>query len=313
MLKTIDFIATPAVVSAIYQWGEWLGMERNYSANTLDGYGRDLATFFNYLSKHLGHEPSLRDLGQLKATDFRGYLADRINNGLARSSVARAISTLRNFFTFLEKEDILHNLSIQTIKTPKLPKVVPKSLSTSEAKDAIKEFGKLQAIPWLSDRDIALMTLLYGCGLRISEALQLKVNDVPTEGTLVISGKGNKQRLVPVLPIVMEAIKQYLSTCPFKLRLHDPLFVGMRGKRLNPGVVQSQMRKVRAMLRLPDSATPHAFRHSFATHLLASGGDLRTIQELLGHATLSTTQRYTEIDSKRLLEVYRDSHPRATA
>ena len=157
------------------------------------------------------------------------------------------------------------------------------------------------------------MTLLYGCGLRIGEALQLNVNDVPTEGTLVISGKGNKQRIVPVLPVVLHAIKKYRDNCKFKLKQNDPLFVGMRGKRLNAGVAKSQMRKVRASMKLPKSATPHAFRHSFATHLLANGGDLRTIQQLLGHATLSTTQRYTEVNLKRLLEVYRDNHPRAVA
>ena len=166
---------------------------------------------------------------------------------------------------------------------------------------------------WISDRDVALMTLLYGCGLRIGEALQLNINDVQTEGTLIISGKGNKQRIVPVLPVVLQFIKKYLDNCKFKLKENDPLFVGMRGKRLNAGVAQRQMREVRRFMRLPKSATPHAFRHSFATHLLANGGDLRTIQELLGHAALSTTQRYTEVDSKRLLEIYRDSHPRATA
>ena len=172
-------------------------------------------------------------------------------------------------------------------------------------------FGELQKTPWLADRDVALMTLLYGCGLRISEALNLDVKDFPTEGALVITGKGNKQRLVPLLPIVKNTIDQYICNCPFGLKDADPLFVGARGKRLNPRVVQRQMEYVRKIMGLPETTTPHALRHSFATHLLAGGGDLRTIQELLGHSSLSTTQRYTEVDSARLIEVYRDSHPRA--
>ena len=165
--------------------------------------------------------------------------------------------------------------------------------------------------PWLAARDAALFTLLYGCGLRIGEALGLDVGDVPEGDVLTVTGKGNKQRLVPVLPVILERIRRYLDLCPFGLGPEDPLFVGARGKRLNPGVVQRQMRKIRADLGLPETATPHALRHSFATHLLADGGDLRTIQELLGHASLSTTQRYTEVDQARLTEVYKDAHPRA--
>ena len=309
----------------------WLEAERNYSVHTLDAYSFDLNDFLTFLSEDLGkmnkeYKPSLNDLKKLKVIDFRSYLVWRNGNTRkkrngkksepSRLSTARALSTLRNFYRFLEKEGILDNQSIQLIRTPKLPKSIPKPLSTSEAKEALEKFGTLPKISsiyngWISDRDVALMTLLYGCGLRIGEALQLNVNDVPTNGILVIAGKGDKQRIVPVLPVVLHAINKYLDNCKFKLKQNDPLFVGMRGKRLNAGIAQSQMRKVRASMQLPKSATPHAFRHSFATHLLANGGDLRTIQELLGHATLSTTQRYTEVDSKRLLEVYRDSHPRA--
>ncbi len=336
MPHTIDFIAKPDIKGAIDRWMQWLETERNYSVHTLDAYSFDLNDFFTFLSGYLEemnnntkeYKPNLNDLKKLNVIDFRAYLAWRNGNKRkkrngkksepSRLSTARALSTLRNFFRFLEKEGISDNQSIQLIRTPKLPKSIPKPLSTSEAKEALEKFGTLPSFSsnyngWISDRDVALMTLLYGCGLRISEALQLNVKDVPTEGALVISGKGNRQRIVPVLPVVLHAIKKYRDNCKFKLKQNDPLFVGMRGKRLNAGVAQSQMRKVRASMKLPKSATPHAFRHSFATHLLANGGDLRTIQELLGHAALSTTQRYTEVDSKRLLEVYRDSHPRAIA
>ena len=335
MVKNIDLIATQASAAAIDRWIEYLKVERNYSVHTLDAYSLDLYDFFTFLSGYLGevnndnnkYKTSLNDLENLDVVNFRAYLAWR--NGTKRKkrngkqsepsrlSTARALSTLRNFFRFLEKEDILYNQSIQNIRTPKLPKSVPKPLSAAEAKDALKVFGNLENLSqvseeWVSDRDVALMTLLYGCGLRISEALQLNVQDIPKEGSLVISGKGNKQRLVPILPVVLRTIEKYLSTCTFKLKQNDPLFVGIRGKRLNPGVAQNQMRKVRTIMNLPKSATPHAFRHSFATHLLAGGGDLRTIQELLGHVSLTTTQRYTEVDSEHLLKVYRNSHPRSS-
>ena len=311
MAKAIEFTVEPALLKTIGAWCTWLSVERNCSDHTLDGYGRDLSTFLNFLLDHLGYRPGLRDLEQLKSADFRSYLAKRNMEGLSKSSTARAVSTLRNFFRYLDKEDILQNAAIRSLRSPKLPQSLPKPLSAEEAKAALKTFGQIHDTPWIADRDIALMTLLYGCGLRISEALNLNVGDIPADGALVITGKGNKQRLVPVLPVVITAVDHSLATRPFGHRKGDPLFVGARGKRLNPGVVQRQMRKVRTLIGLADTATPHALRHSFATHLLAGGGDLRTIQELLGHASLSTTQRYTKVDAARLTEVYRDAHPRA--
>ena len=311
MAKAIEFTVEPALLKTIGAWCTWLSVERNCSDHTLDGYGRDLSTFLNFLLDHLGYRPGLRDLEQLKSADFRSYLAKRNMEGLSKSSTARAVSTLRNFFRYLDKEDILQNAAIRSLRTPKLSQSLPKPLSAEEAKAALKTFGQIHDTPWIADRDIALMTLLYGCGLRISEALNLNVGDIPADGALVITGKGNKQRLVPVLPVVITAVDHSLATRPFGHRKGDPLFVGARGKRLNPGVVQRQMRKVRTLIGLADTATPHALRHSFATHLLAGGGDLRTIQELLGHASLSTTQRYTKVDAARLTEVYRDAHPRA--
>jgi integrase/recombinase XerC len=307
----IDFIAEPAVLKAIEDWQRWMMVEKNCSEHTLDAYGRDLAAFFGYLSGHLGFQPGLGDLENLTTTDFRGYLAKRHNDGLSRSSTARAVSTLRNFFKFLDRHELAHNAAIKAVKTPKLPRSIPKPLSEVEAREALSSIGELHDTPWIAARDMAILTLLYGCGLRISEALNLNVEDVPEGDAMVITGKGNKQRVVPVLPIVLEAIQYYLDLYPKRLKKSGPLFVGVQGKRVNPGVIQRQVRKLRAYLGLPASATPHALRHSFATHLLAGGGDLRTIQELLGHESLSTTQRYTEVDQARLIEVYRDSHPRA--
>ncbi len=311
MAKTIEFAVEPPLLKTIGSWRTWLSVERNCSDHTLDGYGRDLSMFLKFLLDHLGYRPGLQDLEQLKSNDFRSYLAKRSIAGLSKSSTARAVSTLRNFFRYLDKEGILQNAAIRVLRTPKIPQSLPKPLSKEDAKTALETFGQIHDTPWIADRDIALMTLLYGCGLRISEALQLNIGDVREDGALVITGKGNKQRLVPVLPVVVAAIDHYLSTRPFCHHKGDPLFIGARGKRLNPGVVQRQMRKVRSIMGLADTATPHALRHSFATHLLAGGGDLRTIQELLGHASLSTTQRYTKVDTSRLTEVYRDAHPRA--
>ncbi len=305
--------AEPALIRAVDEWRQWLGVERNCSPHTLDGYSRDLAAFLGFLAEHQGQPVGLADLTGLATSDFRGYLAQRAGVGLTRSSTARALSSLRNFFRFLEKRGLAANAAIGAVRTPKLPRGVPKPLSAEDAKSALSVAFDLQDEPWQAARDQALFTLIYGCGLRISEALGLAVGSIPGgEGdAITITGKGNKQRVVPLLPIVKDRIAAYLALCPHARGKRDPLFVGARGQRLNPGVVQRQMRKVRATLGLPDTATPHALRHSFATHLLAGGGDLRTIQELLGHASLSTTQRYTEVDAKRLIDIYKDAHPRA--
>ncbi len=307
----ITLPAEPALIRAINEWRQWLGVERNCSPHTLDGYSRDLAAFLNFLAEHQGHPPGLSDLASLAASDFRGYLARRAGDGITRSSTARGLSSLRNFFRFLEKRGLAANSAIGAVRTPKLPRGVPKPLSAEDAKSALSVAFDLHETPWQAARDQALFTLIYGCGLRISEALGLAVGSIPEGDAITITGKGNKQRVVPLLPIVKDRIAAYLKLCPHLLGKRDPLFVGARGQRLNPGVVQRQMRKVRAALGLPDTATPHALRHSFATHLLAGGGDLRTIQELLGHASLSTTQRYTEVDAKRLIDIYKDTHPRA--
>ena len=310
-----DFAAEPAVSVAIEDWRQWLAHERRISTHTLDAYTRDLGKFLLFISEHLGFPPGLADLGSLKAQDFRGYLASRQAGGLARSSTARAMSTLRNFFKFLEHRGLAENAAIVAVKTPKPPRSVPRALDELSALEVVEIIGDLQDEPWMGKRDTAVILLLYGCGLRIGEALGLNLGQAPgrddNPDSIVVTGKGDKQRLAPVLPMVARAIEDYVEACPHDLTPEGPLFVGKRGKRLTARVIQRQMATLRARLGLPETATPHALRHSFATHLLAGGGDLRTIQELLGHASLSTTQRYTEVDAGRLKSVYDSAHPRA--
>ena len=299
------------MVAAIEDWRNWLVGERRVSPHTLDAYGRDLAAFLSFMGEHLGFAPGLQDLQSLGAVDFRSWLARRAGDRLSRTSTARAMSTVRGFFRHLEKNGVLHNPAVAAVRTPRIPKSVPKALEPGDALGAVESIGDFTDTPWIAKRDTAVMMLLYGCGLRIGEALGLNRNMAPTGDTMMITGKGDKQRMVPVLPVVREAVEDYVAACPYHLEGDEALFVGARGKRLNPSIVQAQMRKIRVILGLPETATPHALRHSFATHLLAGGGDLRTIQELLGHASLSTTQRYTDVDSARLMAVYRATHPRA--
>ena len=308
-------IAEPAVVKALTDWQDWLTHEKHYSAHTLDAYSRDVISFFKFLGRHLGHAPGLEDLDRLSTRDFRGYLARQNAEGLERTSTARAMSTLKTFFKYLVREGRIENTVIQTVRIPKVPKSIPKALSIEDALTALDVVEELSDDVWVGKRDKALLTLLYGCGLRLGEALKLSRDEglraLDGDASLVISGKGGKQRLVPVLPAVSIAIQDYLDVCPFQFEGDAPLFVGVRGKRLNPAIAQKTVRELRALLKLPDSATPHALRHSFATHLLGGGGDLRTIQELLGHASLSSTQRYTEVDGEHLSMVYDATHPRA--
>jgi integrase/recombinase XerC len=307
----IPFLGDTPLQAALVAWRGWLTNERRASAHTLDGYGRDLAAFLSFLSGHLGEEPRLSVLATLKPTDFRSFLAHRSADGLSRTSMARTMSSLRSFFRYLDRNQLIHNASLTAVRAPRPPRGLPKPLATDEALETIGSAAELQTEPWMAARDTALLTLLYGCGLRLGEALAMNRGDAPKGDVMMITGKGRKQRLVPLLPAVVEAVDLYLEQCPYAGAPSAPLFVGARGKRLNPGVVQRQMRRLRALLGLPETATPHALRHSFATHLLSGGGDLRTIQELLGHASLSTTQRYTAVDAGKLATVYRDSHPRA--
>ena len=308
-----DLPADPPLRQAVAAWLEWLAGERRFSRHTLSAYARDLTKFLEFLGPHLGGPVGFRDLSDLRAADFRSYMAARREHGLGATSLARALSVVRGFFRYLDVHGLAHNPALASVRTPKQPHSVPKALDVADAKSVVDGVLGNGAEPWVGLRDAAVLLLAYGCGLRISEALGLNRDDVPLGRTLVITGKGNKQRMVPVLAVVHQAVDAYLAQVPFGLEPASPLFVGVRGKRLNAGVIQAKMRSARRVLGLPDTATPHALRHSFATHLLAGGGDLRTIQELLGHATLSTTQRYTEVDGARLMEVYDKAHPRARA
>jgi integrase/recombinase XerC len=308
------FAAAGDLAAAISDWQSWLEDERRASRHTALGYGRDLAGFLDFLRDHLAAVPSLAALEALGPADFRAYLAARAQDGIERSSSARALSTLRGFFRFLDRRGLAKNAALAAVRTPKLPKSVPKPLSTEDAALTLDGVVELAEEPWIGRRDLAILMLLYGCGLRLSEALGLTPAEAPLKpGMLSVTGKGRKTRLVPVLPAVSEAVAEYMALCPHRLAAKGQLFVGVRGGPLNPRLVQRQMQRLRALLGLPDTATPHALRHSFATHLLAGGGDLRSIQELLGHASLSTTQRYTAVDAERLLAVYDRAHPRAKA
>jgi integrase/recombinase XerC len=237
----------------------------------------------------------------------------RLKEGRSRTTIARAMSALRNLFRFLDRTGLVHNQALAAVKAPKPTKSVPKPLLPEDALALLRRALEAATEPWIGARNVAVLTLLYGCGLRIDEALSLNQVDAPAGDVMMVTGKGNKQRVVPVLPVVRDAIENYRALCPYSNETEKPLFYGSRGGRLNPGIVQRTMRGLRADLGLPETATPHALRHSFATHLLARGGDLRTIQELLGHASLSTTQRYTDVDAARLIEVYDRFHPRAVS
>lgn len=309
--KPVTFRGTTDCREATADWRTWMEHERRVSPNTIDAYCRDLAAFFIFLAEHLGAVPSLSNLESLDARDYRSFLAQRSRHGLSPSSVARCMSTIRNFYRFLNRTRGISNAVIKTIRSPRPKKLIPKPLDSYQAKDLLATIKETKGEPWLIARDLALFSLLYGCGLRIAEGLSLNDADVKDLDTVRVTGKGNKQRIVPVLPSVGESIENYLNLRPFQYSPNDALFRGLRGKRLNPGVVQRRMRELRKTLGLPETATPHALRHSFATHLLSAGGDLRTIQELLGHSSLSTTQRYTKVDANRLFEVYQKSHPRS--
>ncbi len=304
-------MAAADMLNAVDVWRRWLTTEKRASEHTIRAYLTDVTRLVEFLSGHLGRPPSLNDLGDLTLSDFRAYLARRATGGASAASRARGLSGIRNFFRHLDRRGILHNPAIAGLSSPKLPHSVPKPLTVADAAAVLETASEVSDSDWIGKRDKALFTLLYGCGLRIAEALSLNGDDLPTDDTLMVTGKGRKQRMVPILPAVSQALWEYVAACPYPMRSGDPLFMGARGGRLNPGVADRQMRKLRHLLGLPDTATPHALRHSFATHLLAGGADLRAIQELLGHSSLSTTQRYTDVDVEQLLAVHRDTHPRA--
>jgi integrase/recombinase XerC len=276
---------------------------------------RDLSAFFAFMMVHLGGPVGLSGLEGLRAADFRSYLARRASENRAKTSTARAVSVLRGFYRHLEREQLVRNGAVASLRSPRLPRAVPRPLTTEQAGKVMAAAAEGAASaspePWIAKRDAAVLLLLYGCGLRIGEALGLDGRDAVGADVLLVHGKGGKERGVPVLPLVNRAIEDYRAACPHPLAAGAPLFVGVRGGRLGARAIQAGMARLRGALGLAPSATPHALRHSFATHLLADGGDLRSIQELLGHASLTTTQRYTEVDEASLMAAYNAAHPRA--
>jgi integrase/recombinase XerC len=288
---------------------EWLGQERHGATLTVEAYGADIAGFLGFLAQHLGGEPDLAALAALRQADLRAWLAHEATEGAGNATRARHLSAVRSFFRFLARRHGVDNPALKLIATPRGKPPVPRALATAQACDVTERIAEMSDAASMQARDTALFTLLYGCGLRIAEALALDVRDAPGT-TLRVVGKGGKERIVPVLPAVQEAVAAWLALHPDR-QPDSPLFLGARGGRLDPAVAQRTLRNFRRLYGLPEHATPHALRHSFATHLLAGGADLRSIQDLLGHASLSTTQRYTAVDEARLVEVWRKAHPRA--
>ncbi len=305
-------IAEPTLMNERQAWLAALAGERRLSANTLDAYERDTRQFLAFLTGHLAAPASLKDIGNLRPADLRGFLAARRRDGAGARTLGRGLAGLRSFLRHLERKGLANSAGATAVRSPKQPKSLPKPLSDRQAIAVVDAHEQLADEPWIRARNVAVLALLYGCGLRISEALALTKADFAGSPTsLRITGKGGKTRIVPLIAPARVGVEDYIKLCPFPLGDDGPLFRGARGGALQPAIIQREMQKMRGALGLPDSATPHALRHSFATHLLAGGGDLRTIQELLGHASLSTTQVYTGVDSARLLEIYDRAHPRA--
>jgi integrase/recombinase XerC len=301
----------PDLAAQIKSWLTYLRAEKNLSPHSIRAYTGDISQFIQFLAKHNGRAPSISDLSDVDLRAFRAWMSRMTMNGVASSSRARSLSGLKNFMKWLDKQGVMHNAAISTVRTPKQPHKLPRPLFEKQAMTVINYDAASITDEWVSMRNRALFTLLYGCGLRINEALSLDLRDMPRDGFIRVMGKGRKERQVPVLKIVETMLNQYRKLCPFPETADRPLFMGEKGKRMRQQIAQKAMREIRIELGLPENATPHALRHSFATHLLQNGANLREIQELLGHASLSTTQRYTEVDSKELLRIYNAAHPRA--
>lgn len=293
-------------------WQTHLRHDRALAESSIEAYARDLRQMLTWLHARLDRPPALADLADIDAKSLRAFLVSRRRSGLENRSLARAISSLRMFFRWLEETDTLKNRALRLVQSPKIPHSVPKPLTVDRAA-AVVDGGMTADLDWVAARDTAVLLLLYGSGLRLAEALGLTRSEAPMPGTdvLIITGKGGKQRMVPILPVTQAAVERYVALCPYALDDNEPVFRGAKGGVLNPRLIQLAMERMRSALGLPDTATPHALRHSFATHLLSSGADLRQIQELLGHASLSTTQLYTEVDRERLLKAHEMFHPRA--
>jgi integrase/recombinase XerC len=313
--ETMDqllIIADQTLLNERAAWLASLAEERRLSDNTLEAYERDTRQFLAFMTGHLAEPARLKDIDNLRPADLRSFLASRRRDGAGARTLGRGLAGLRSFLRYLERKGLANAAGAAAIRSPKQPKSLPKPLTDLQALSVVDADAQLSEEPWISVRNAAILTLLYGCGLRISEALSLTPDDFAGSSTaLRITGKGGKTRIVPLLAAARQGVEDCIRLCPFPLAKDKPLFRGARGGPLQAAIIQREMQKLRGAFGLPDSATPHALRHSFATHLLAGGGDLRTIQELLGHASLSTTQVYTGVDSARLLEIYDRAHPRA--
>ena len=308
MPDVIEFNADETLLPVIKCWQSWLLKERLYSTHTLDAYSRDLAIFLAKIGRD--RKLSLTDIAQLEVRDFRYFLSQRAAQYINKSSMSREISAVKNFFKWLDVHQGIKNPAISVISSPRQAKVLPKALDVDDSFEVLYEVKNIASCAWQGLRDRAIFTLLYGCGLRISEALSLNVGDISAQSEFLrVKGKGNKERIVPLLPIVWQNIEAYLAKSPYQLSVGEPLFLGARGERLSPRIIQRQMQKLRGRLGLPDTLTPHALRHSFATQLLAQGVDLRSIQELLGHSSLITTQRYTDVQTETIQREYHKAHP----
>jgi integrase/recombinase XerC len=291
------------------RWLAMLAHEKRASPHTLRAYGDDLARFLGFQQAHVGGTVTQKRLAKLTPADIRAFISSRRSEGLGAGGVQRAMAAVRSFYKFLAREGILENAAPKAIRTPRVRRALPRALPVADTERVLEEAG-VHKVEWLGARDAALLTLLYGAGLRISEALGLKRGDVPLGQTLTVLGKGSKERSIPVLPLVASALAHYAAQIPFTGPPSSPLFLSRRGLPMRPREAQALMQRLRGALGLPERATPHALRHSFATHILQGGGDLRAVQELLGHNSLSTTQIYTAMDTAQLLQTYQAAHPR---
>lgn len=304
------FLLDDTLSAHVAGWLRNMGAVRRLADRTIEAYGRDVRQFLAFLAHHTGGPVNLTTLGELRAADIRAFMASRRSADVGPRTLARSLAAIASLFSYLEREGVVASEALNAVRRPKQARPLPRALTVLEAKAAIETTARIEEEPWIAARDMAVLSLCYGAGLRISEALALSRADLDG-GSLRVTGKGGKTRLVPLIAAVRARIEQYLSLCPFALGPSQPMFRGARGGVLSPRLVQLRVAQLRGALGLPPSATPHALRHSFATHLLGRGGDLRAIQELLGHASLSTTQTYTAVDTERLLESYRAAHPRA--
>jgi integrase/recombinase XerC len=307
-MELAPFNLAPDAAAVVKAWLSSLAKEKRVSPKTLEAYDRDIRQFAAFLGEHLGAFATAKDLESLPLPDFRSFMANRRSDGIEVRSLARQMSAIRSFFRFAEARGHFHNKAYGAVRSPKLPHAIPRPLSVEMAQKVTSDDDMASEVPWIAARDKAILTLLYACGLRISEALALTEAQL-RHSPMTIIGKGGKGRLVPLLPNVKRLIEAYVDLCPFPLKQSEPVFRGSKGGVLSPRIVQLSMQRLRSALNLPDTATPHAMRHSFASHLLGNGADLRVIQDLLGHASLSTTQVYTEVNRTHLLEQYRKAFP----